>query len=73
MTSTNWIVVIAGTWVAGAALTAWNLMDSTELGRRPADIADTVLIALGPVTLAFWITMFVAAKLGLVDLGRLHR
>jgi hypothetical protein len=73
MTEANWIVVIVGTWVAGALFTAWSLMDGTGLGERPPDIADVVLIAFGPITLAFWTTMFLAVKLGLVDLDRLRR
>jgi len=69
VTVANWIVVIIGTWVAGAALTAWSLMEHTHLGDRPPDIADVLLIGFGPLTLAFWTTMFVAVKLGLVPLN----
>lgn len=73
MTEANWIVVIVGTWVAGALFTAWSLMDGTGLGERPPDIADVVLIALGPLTQAFWVAWFVAIKLGLVELPRSSR
>jgi hypothetical protein len=73
MTLTNWIVVIVGTWVAGAALTAWHLMDGTGLGERPPDIADVVLIGLGPLTQAFWVAWFVAITLGIVELPRSSR
>lgn len=69
MTLTNWIVVIVGIWVAGAALTAWNLMEFGDPGRRPADIADVLMIAFGPVTLAVMVAQFVAIKLGLVELN----
>ena len=69
MTVANWIVVIVGTWVAGAALTAWSLMEHTDLGDCPLDIADLLLIGFGPLTLAFWTTMFVAVRLGIVRLN----
>jgi hypothetical protein len=73
MTLTNWIVVVAGTWVAGAALTAWNLMEFGDLGQRPVDIADVLMIGFGPVTLAVMVAQFAAVKLGLVELDRRRR
>ncbi len=73
MTLTNWIVVIVGTWVAGALLAAWNLMECTDLGERPPDIADVLMIAFGPIMIGLWTTMLIAVKLGLVDLDRRRR